>query len=296
MGVAAVKGMRIVAAAMLGVSAAATWSLPSSAETDKTAKPQAGTLSPEELDRIQKSFPQSTVPKDFFRRGKGPHGSGDPHAALGPGKLVKVALQHLSEGRRAEAMKTLNSGIERYPDDPQLRGIRGSIYLQHKEFAKALSDFEAGLKARPDDVLLLVNRAQTYRSFNRTDEALADLNRAIKLQPDLVAARFNRGALYLSLRKLEEARADFEHCVSVDPHEAAPRFNLAIVLAELGKREEAIAEMERFLKIARSDSWKKVAREQLAVWRKTAKVPEKSEGGGTREKASAAKDKAGKAN
>lgn len=233
-----------------------------------TAHSQPQKLKPSELDQIQKAFPQSTVPKEFYKRGKGPHGSGDPHAKLGPGKLVTVALQHLAEGRRDDAMRTLNSGIASYPKNPELRGVRGSIYLQHKEFAKALSDFEAAVAERPDDALLLVNRAQGYRSFNRLDEALADLNKAIELKPDLVAARFNRGALYVNMRKLEEAKADFEHCIAVDPHVAAPRFNLAIALDGLGQREEAVKEMERFLKVAKQESWKKVAREQLDVWKK----------------------------
>lgn len=233
----------------------------------QTGFAEAKKMSPEELNKIQGLFPQSAVPKEFYQRGQGPHGSGDPHAKLGPEKLVKVALQHLSEGRREEAMKTLNSGIEAYPDNPKLRGVRGSIYLQHKEFSEALGDFEAGLKAKPDDVLLLVNRAQAYRSFNRMTEALADLDKAVELQPDLVAARFNRGALYVSMRRFKEARADFEHCIGVNPHEAAPRFNLAITLAELGNPKEAIVEMERFIQVAQNDNWKKVAQKQLDVWR-----------------------------
>ncbi len=213
------------------------------------------------IDQTREALPQSTVPVQFSEPRDRAHTGGDPHARLGPDQIVKVALQHLAEGRRGEAMLTLDSGISSFPKDPQLRGVRGSIHLQHQDFAKALSDFEAAIAEKPDDALLLVNRAQAYRSFDRIDEALVDLNKAINLLPDLVAARFNRGALYVTMGELEKAKADFEHSVAVDPHVAAPRFNLAITLDGLGRRGEAIAEMQHFLKVATQENWKKVAKE-----------------------------------
>lgn len=231
-----------------------------------SSEPRA--LSAKELDEIRKVLPQSRIPREFYQGKKGPHGKGDPHAQLGPDRLVKVALQHLAEGRRGEAMKTLDAGVTKFPENVQLRGIRGSIFLQHSDYTKALSDFEAALRIKPDDPLLLVNRAQAYRSFNRLEEALTDLDKAVELMPDLVPARFNRGSIYVTKGDFVKARADFERCIAIDPHVAAPRFNLAVTLEGLGQRKEAIAEMERFLKIAKVEGWKKVAQEQLDVWKK----------------------------
>jgi tetratricopeptide (TPR) repeat protein len=195
------------------------------------------------------------------------HGNGDPHAALGPEKLVKVALQHIAEGRQGEALNTLNSGLAKYPKATKLMGLRGVLLLQTGEVSAALRDFEAAVALSPDDVLLLVNRAQAYRQFGREDAALADLDKVLKLKPDFVAALFNRGAVHLKSDKFEEARKDFERCIAIDPHAAAPRFNLAMALEGLGRRDDAVAEMEQFVKAAQKESWKKIAEKQLALWK-----------------------------
>lgn len=214
--------------------------------------------------KVKGSKPLAQTP---IPRSSKAHGQGDPHSALGPEKLVKVALQHISEGRQAEALNTLNSGLAKFPDATKLMGVRGVLYLQSGKVSEALKDFEAALAITPDDVLVLVNRAQAYRQFGRRNEALADLNRVLELKPDFVAALFNRGAVYLKEEKFEDARKDFEKCVSVDPHAAAPRFNLAMALDGLGRRSEAISEMEQFTKAAQKDSWRDIGEKQLASWK-----------------------------
>ena len=204
---------------------------------------------------------------------KGPHGSANPHYKLPPDKLLLVALQHLSEGRPQEAMRTLNMAIARYPDDYKLRGVRASLYLQHRQYAKALADLEVALKQHPDDPLLLVNRAQAYRGFKRSKEALDDLNHAIRIKPDFVGALFNRGALLFEQKRYKEALADFEKVASLNPHLPAARFNIAVTYEALGNRKQAMKELEDFLKVAKHKGWIAVARKQLNNWRKMEGLP-----------------------
>ena len=112
----------------------------------------------------------------------------------------------------------------------------------------------------------MTNRAQVYRRFARVEESLADLDRAIELAPDFLAARFNRGSIYVSEGRYAEALADFDHCVSTDPDAAAPYFNRAAVRDALGQRSAAVADLERFIALAESESWKKMARDLLEQW------------------------------
>ncbi len=204
---------------------------------------------------------------------KGPHGSTNPHYNLPPDKLLLVALQHLAEGRPAEAMRTLNMAIARHPDDYKLRGVRASLYLQHRQYAKALADLEVALKQHPDDPLLLVNRAQAYRGFKRIKEALDDLDHAIRIKPDFVGALFNRGALLFEQKRYKEALADFEKVAALNPHLPAARFNIAVTYDALGKRKLAMKELEDFLKVAKHKGWIAVAQKQLNNWRKMEGLP-----------------------
>lgn len=197
-----------------------------------------------------------------------PHSGPDPHASLGPEKLVQVVLQHRAEGREAEARTALDSAIAKFPGNAELVGMRGALRLEQGQTAEALKDLEAAVSLEPSNAAILTNRAQAYRRFKREDEALADLNRAIKLKPDFVPARFNRGTILFSRGDYKSAFADFDHCVAVDPHTAAPYFNRAIAQDSLGNRKAAIADIERFIKIANNDGWKKTANEMLASWKK----------------------------
>lgn len=208
--------------------------------------------------------PAADARPDSFRQR--PHGGHDPHAGLTPDKHAQVALQHLAEGRMAEAMDTLGQAIAQYPDDAELHGIRGSLRLEQGNITAALADLETAVRLAPDNPQYLTNRAQAYRKFNRIDEAMADLNRATELDPDLVSARFNRGALAFTGGDFEQALADFDHCVAIDPHAAAPYFNRAAVYDAMGNRELAIADLRRFLRIAPTEEWKATANELLQRW------------------------------
>jgi tetratricopeptide (TPR) repeat protein len=161
-----------------------------------------------------------------------PHGAYDPHAALDPERLAEVAVQHRAEGRLPEAMETLNEAIGRFPEDPELRSVRGSLFLEQDRVTDALGDFEASLQMRPDDARPLVNRSQAYRRFGRDDEALTDLDRAVEQegyrdvppQPNelfLFEHAFRtidgRMEVRFAIRPLGRIRIDYE-----DPHNAAP--------------------------------------------------------------------------
>ncbi len=203
----------------------------------------------------------------------GPHARADPHDRLPPEKLVQVALQHLAEGRPAEAMRTLDAAIARYPRHVQLRGVRASLHLQHRRYARALADLEVALKQQPDDPLLLVNRAQAYRGFRRDEEALADLDHALRVKPDFIGALFNRGVLLFEKRRYRQALADFEKVVELDPHLPAARFNIAMTLRALGERRRAMKALQDFLGIAKHEGWVAVALKQLNNWRQMEGLP-----------------------
>ena len=197
----------------------------------------------------------------------GPHDQRDPHAALDPERLIKVALQHDSEGRLELALETLAEGIAKYPEAARLYAVRGSMRLQMRQVSLALADLEKAAQLAPEDAGIRVNRAQAYRSFGRYDEAMQDLNQAVRVSPDLVPALFNRGALHYAQNRFDQALDDFERCIAVDPHAPAPYFNRASTYWELGRGDEALADLERFLELADNVEWKRTAEDLLKSWR-----------------------------
>lgn len=196
----------------------------------------------------------------------GPHAQHNPHARLDPGQMIKVALQHETEGRHALALKTLDEAIEKHPDTAQLYGVRASLLLQDKQLSGALSDLEKAIQLNPDDAGLRINRALIYRSFGRYEEAMQDLDFAVEKAPDFLAAYFNRGALHYAREDYDAALSDFEQCIALAPHSAAPYFNRGSTYWQLGKPAEAIGDMEHFIELEKNPEWQKSARDLLEKW------------------------------
>ncbi len=245
-----------------------------SACSDQNSSPASQEPTPIQADTADTTVsvePQATAAaaeSDPLPPIRGPHAGKDPHSALGPDKLLTVALQHQQEGRPFEAMQTLDDAIRRYPADARLHAVRGGLLLADGKTAAALESLEMAHKLDPDDAEILTNRAQAYRAFDRMDEAMADLDRAVTLDPDLLAARFNRGALRYASGDFSGALSDFDRCVALDPHAAAPYFNRASTYAALNRRDAAIADLEHFIELSDSEDWKATAGRLLEGWRK----------------------------
>jgi len=171
---------------------------PMASEPETKANPFSD---PQEREKVKKALEALTgqQPK------KGAHRPQDPHAALDPERLIQVALQHLDEGRAQHAIDTLTDGLVRYPNQPELLTVRGSLLLQQGRTADALGDLEQAAKGAPDNPSIYINRAQAYRRFGNTSKALADLDKAIELDPDSLAARFNRGSMHFNASRFDQA-------------------------------------------------------------------------------------------
>jgi tetratricopeptide (TPR) repeat protein len=195
-----------------------------------------------------------------------PHGQHDPHGKLTAEQHVNVALKHIQDGRKGEAMRTLDMAVAQFPDSAMVRAVRGSVLLQEGRIAPALEDLEVAVRLDPADVQVYVNRANAYQRFGRHKEAMADLNKAIELDRNFVPAYFNRGFMRFNQRDLPGALVDFDQCIAIDPHAPGPYFNRAAVYDSMGKTGLAVADMTRFKELVKDDKSRKMADDVLKSW------------------------------
>ena len=242
--------------------------------SESTPPPVAEAPAQEPIPKVEMARPAvpavaQTAPAEALTAPKpvGPHGQHDPHSTLDPERLIKVALQHESEGRLELALKTLAEGIEKFPNSAELYAVRASLRLQMQQISAALSDLEKAVTLAPDDAMIRVNRAQAYRSFGRFDEAMKDLDVAVEQDPNLLPARFNRGALLYAGGEFDKALLDFDQCIAIDPHAPAPYFNRGSTYWELSRSEDAMSDMERFLELSDNEEWNKAAEDLLKNWK-----------------------------
>lgn len=86
------------------------------------------------------------------------------------------------EGRISEAIKWINRGLERFPNQPVLMNDRGMCHLLLADLPAARSDFEVAYNADPDDSEYVANLALANALSGNDESALALWSRVMPIE------------------------------------------------------------------------------------------------------------------
>jgi class 3 adenylate cyclase len=125
--------------------------------------------------------------------------------------------------------------IDRDPNDRSALLERGSLRIQHREFALALADFERLLRLNPEDLLARNNRCWTRALMNQLAEALADCNEVLRRDPNFVDALDSRGFVHLKRGELRAAIADYTTALKLDAKHSSALYGRGLARARLGE-------------------------------------------------------------
>lgn len=140
--------------------------------------------------------------------------------------------------------KELNSGIEREPENADLRVKRARMYDAQGNHEAALRDIEVALRTNfPQRYHLLYMRHKQLNLLGRPQEALADVLAAIELAPPEFSYHLSAAELHRQLGSPEAGVAVFDAALRQYPDNLFIRSNRARFVASLGRYEEAINEM-----------------------------------------------------
>jgi tetratricopeptide (TPR) repeat protein len=105
---------------------------------------------------------------------------------------------------------------------------RGSVYLQHKQWAQAKSDFDVALKLDPTTADAYIDRGAADLGLKQYADAIADIDRGLALGPDQPEkAYFNRAIADEHLDDLKAAYQDYLRASELNPNWALPKEELA---------------------------------------------------------------------
>jgi len=112
-------------------------------------------------------------------------------------------VQELIESSQyGEAMDTADRFIERHPEDPRMRFLKGLILTNQAKWQEAIEVFRALSRDFPNLPAPLNNLAVVYAEIGEYDLAKDVLKDAIKIAPDYAAAHENLGDIYVTLAVL----------------------------------------------------------------------------------------------
>ena len=138
----------------------------------------------------------------------------------------------------------LNAGIEREPENADLRAKRALWYDLKGDNEAALSDIEVALRAdNPRRYYFLFLRHSQLVKLGRPKEALADVLAAIELAPPEFSYHWNAADLYQQLGNPGAGVAILDAGVRKYPDNFTLRANRAEFLASIGRYEEALTDM-----------------------------------------------------
>ncbi|MFM9944582.1 MAG: tetratricopeptide repeat protein [Bacteroidia bacterium] len=106
-----------------------------------------------------------------------------------------LAKVYLDEKDTANAVKTLNTGRERFAADQDLMNMELDIYLKQGKTDILLKKLEDAIALDDQNKIYYFARAATYEKLNKADLAEKDYSKAVEIDPDYYDANFNLGVL-----------------------------------------------------------------------------------------------------
>jgi tetratricopeptide (TPR) repeat protein len=183
----------------------------------------------------------------------------DPNESAAYVGISKILCDHKKQYN--EALKTVDSGLERDPLDLQLLYNRCVILHCPRRYEEVLKTSSRILKIEPTHIGGLHWRAYALYRLKEYGEALDAFNKALEVHPSSLDLLYGRIEVFLKLEMVEKAFADYERAIELGKSggifQLASNFQLSDIqqnyayrLWERQKLEEALTVIEQALELA----------------------------------------------
>lgn len=199
-----------------------------------------------------------------------------------PDTYIALASMESDRSNFERAIYLYREGLGYHPENGDLHGRLGSLFLQMGLVDEAITELETAVKLKADSAIygnlglavsskgqieraiecykkaIWIDRANaeahynlgnTYLAQDRPAEATGEYEKAIKAKPDYSKAYANLGVALSWMGRTDEGVENFRRAALLDPNNIEAHFNLAAALADKGLFDEAIAGFEKGLKI-----------------------------------------------
>ncbi len=142
-------------------------------------------------------------------------------------------------GAADPALKVIEPGLAKHPDDPGLLTLRAAARVQMKNRDGALADVEHALKIEPNNEDAIQVRAGLYKQTGDIAAARALVESAVAKSPKSVTLHNMLVDLALTAHDEAQAEHQLEELIKLAPQDPGYRFRLAMLYSRLQKLDEA---------------------------------------------------------
>ncbi len=128
-----------------------------------------------------------------------------------------------------ESVKVLRQGLERFPDDPSLRGTYALGIYRLGDTATASDQWKIMQEHHPELMVATVNLAYTLLVQDRLDEAIPHVENAYGRDPLDYRSLILKGMVLFENKQFEQARAFFKRVLEIKPGNILALSRLALI-------------------------------------------------------------------
>jgi len=153
---------------------------------------------------------------------------------------INSVISLYSSGKIQEALDTVETLTESYPNEPLLFNISGVCYKTIGKLDEAIKSFEKALSIKPDFTEVHFNLGVVLKDLGQLDAAVNCYEKALAINPSYANAYNNLGITLKELGQLDAAVKSYEKALVIKPDFAEAHNNLGNALDELGQLDAAI--------------------------------------------------------
>jgi Tfp pilus assembly protein PilF len=160
-----------------------------------------------------------------------------------------LAVDHLGNGRDAQALREFLAASEYQPEDPWIHLGLGECYRRKSLYQDSERHLLKAIELKPHFQTAQLNLSALYAHMQRYEDSALWAQKLIDdpTYPAPWRAYTNLGWAHFRLGRTEPARKAFETALEYDPGFWPAHLNLGILEAEAGRKLEAIAHFEKVL-------------------------------------------------
>lgn len=164
--------------------------------------------------------------------------------------LAQEAAQLAQFQQFGPALRRAQLAAQLAPNNAQVQGLLGSLYLQDQNYELAIAALERARRLEPTNPTVLFALGTARFGTKDYAQAVSLLESGLRFDPDNAGALFDLGNALYMMGRYEAAIAAYEQSMAVDSEFWPSINNIGLVLYEMGRPAEAIAKWEATLEIS----------------------------------------------
>jgi tetratricopeptide (TPR) repeat protein len=177
-----------------------------------------------DFKQAEESLVQSSIQKD------------DPE----PSTAIGIFYMYERQGRRADALKSLEAAASTYPGSLLALGYLGDAYFRDRRYQEALDTFATYAVRAPASPWAAMRRGAALSALGQHDRAISEAEVVAARQPKSVAAQIALASRQIDAARFDAARATIERGLALAPEHPALITRLSYIDLAQGRPAEAL--------------------------------------------------------